>query len=71
MDEILLTMGMVAYNEEKYIAGAIESLLAQTYKDFLLIISDNASTDRTQQICQDYAKRDKRITYARHNENKG
>jgi glycosyltransferase involved in cell wall biosynthesis len=71
MSETLLTMGMPVHNEEKYIAEAIESLLAQTYKDFILIISDNASTDRTQQICEYYAKRDKRIVYVRHKENKG
>lgn len=69
--EISLTMGMGVYNEEKHIAEAIESLLAQTYKDFVLIISDNASTDRTQQICEDYAKKDKRIIYMRQPENKG
>jgi len=71
MNEILLTMGMPVYNEEKYIGKAIESLLAQTYKNFILIISDNASTDRTQQICEGYAHKDKRITYIRHKENKG
>jgi len=71
MKKILLTMGMPVFNEEKYIGEAIESLLAQTYKDFILIISDNASTDRTPQICQYYAKKDKRIVYIRHNENKG
>lgn len=71
MDEILLTMGMIAYNEDKYITKSIDSLLAQTYKNFVLIISDDGSTDRTQQICQDYAKRDKRIIYVRHNERRG
>ena len=71
MDKTLLTMGMPVYNEEKYIAEAIESLLAQTYKNFTLIISDNASTDRTPQICKYYAKRDKRIVYVRHEKNMG
>ncbi len=64
-------MGMPVYNEEKYIAQAIDSLLAQTHKDFILIISDNASTDKTSQICKDYAVKDKRVVYIRHNENKG
>jgi len=71
MNEALLTMGMPVYNEDKYIGQAIEYLLAQTFKDFILIISDNASTDKTQQICEYYAKKDKRIIYIRHKENKG
>lgn len=62
---------MVAYNEEKYIAEAIDSLLVQTHEDFVFIISDNGSLDKTQQICEEYAKKDKRIIYIRHNENKG
>ncbi|MEK6951928.1 MAG: glycosyltransferase family 2 protein, partial [Nanoarchaeota archaeon] len=71
MDEILLTMGMIAYNEDKYIEKSLDSLLAQTYKNFILIISDDGSTDRTQQICEDCVKKDKRIIYIRHNERKG
>jgi glycosyltransferase involved in cell wall biosynthesis len=67
----LLTMGMPVYNEEKYIAEAIESLLAQTYKDFALVISDNASNDRTPAICKYYAAKDSRITYVRHPKNNG
>jgi glycosyltransferase involved in cell wall biosynthesis len=70
-DSPVLTMGMPVYNEEKYIGEAIESLLTQAYKDFILIISDNASTDRTQQICECYAKKDKRVVYIRHKENRG
>lgn len=68
---VLLTMGMAVYNEEKYISEAIESLLSQTFKDFILIISDNASTDRTPEICKHYAKKDKRIVFVRHTQNKG
>lgn len=67
----MLAMGMPVYNEEKHIGEAIESLLAQTYKNFILIISDNASTDKTGQICENYAKKDKRIIYVRHEKNKG
>lgn len=62
---------MAVFNEEKYIAEAIESLLAQTYKDFIFIISDNASTDRTSKICKYYAERDKRIIYIRQSRNLG
>jgi len=71
MDKALITMGMPAYNEDKYIAGAIEDLLAQTYKNFILIIYDDGSTDRTQQICEGYAQRDERIVYVRNNKNMG
>lgn len=71
IQEQLLTIGMPVYNEEKYIAESIESLLGQTYKDFTLIISDNASSDRTSDICRYYAKKDKRIIYIRQTENKG
>lgn len=67
----VLTMGLLVYNEEKNVAEAIESLLAQTYTNFVLLISDNASTDRTQEICQAYAKKDKRIVYVRQPKNMG
>jgi len=70
-DSILLTMGMPVYNEENYIGEAIESLLSQTYKDFILIISDNGSTDRTPEICKHYVDKDKRIVFVRHAQNKG
>jgi len=70
-DSVLLTIGMMVYNEAKYINEAIYSLLAQTYKDFVLIISDNASTDGTSEICKHYTEKDKRIIYIRHNKNMG
>jgi glycosyltransferase involved in cell wall biosynthesis len=62
---------MPTYNCEKYIGQSIESCLAQTYGDFELVISDNASTDATEQVCRDYAARDKRIRYIRRTENIG
>lgn len=52
---------MPAYNAEKYIAQAVESILGQTLKYYELIIADDASTDRTWQIINQYAKADKRI----------
>lgn len=69
--ECTVTMGMPVYNEEKNVAEAIESLLAQTHRDFVLIISDNASTDRTGEICKKYAETDKRIVYVRQEKNIG
>jgi glycosyltransferase involved in cell wall biosynthesis len=67
----LVSIGMPIYNAERYVRQALDSLLAQDYDNFELIISDNASTDRTQEICQAYAKRNKRIQYYRNRTNMG
>jgi len=67
----LLSIGMPVYNGEQYITEAIEAILAQTFEDFELIISDNASSDRTQEICQAYAAKDRRIKYYRNERNLG
>lgn len=66
-----VSIGLPVYNGEKYLQQAIDSILAQTYSDFELIISDNASTDRTQDICRAYIVQDKRIQYYRNTENLG
>jgi glycosyltransferase involved in cell wall biosynthesis len=66
-----VSIGMPVYNGERFIRQAIESILAQSYPHFELIISDNASTDRTQEICAEYAQRDPRICYIRHERNMG
>lgn len=66
-----VSIGLPVYNGENYLALAIDSLLAQTFQDFELIISDNASTDGTEAICRDYANRDSRIRYVREEENRG
>ena len=60
-----LSIGLPVYNGERYLAEALEALLAQTYTDFELIISDNASNDATEEICRAYAERDERIRYIR------
>jgi glycosyltransferase involved in cell wall biosynthesis len=62
---------MPVYNGERFLAEALDSILAQDFGDFELIISDNASTDATQEICEGYARRDPRITYSRSPENLG
>ncbi len=66
-----VSIGLAVYNGEKYLKQAVNSILAQTFTDFELIISDNASTDRTQQICEEYARQDPRIRYSRNPENIG
>lgn len=66
-----VTIGMPVFNGEKYLRESIESILNQTYIDFELIISDNASSDRTQEICQEYAVKDSRIKYYRNPKNLG
>jgi glycosyltransferase involved in cell wall biosynthesis len=66
-----ISIGMPTYNGERFIERAIESVLQQTFTDFELIISDNASTDRTGEICAGYAQRDARVRYIRLPENKG
>ncbi|MEH2374762.1 glycosyltransferase family 2 protein, partial [Nostoc sp.] len=66
-----LSIGLPVYNGEKFIKEAIDSLLAQTFEDFEIIISDNASTDKTEEICRAYAEQDKRISYYRNEKNIG
>lgn len=66
-----VSIGLPVYNGEPSIRAALESLLAQTFTDFELIISDNASTDATQSICRAYAATDSRIFYFRHEKNQG
>lgn len=67
----LVSIGMPTYNRGEYIPAAINSLLNQSYKNFELIISDNASTDKTRKICVAYAQKDKRIRYIRQASNIG
>lgn len=71
MNTKLVTIGLPTYNGSKTIRRALDTLLAQTYGNFELIISDNASTDETGKICEDYAARDKRVRYIRQKENIG
>lgn len=62
---------MPAYNSEKYIAEAIESILNQTFTDFEFVIINDGSTDNTAKIVKDYAKRDKRIRFIDNKKNQG
>jgi len=66
-----VSIGLPVYNGENFVRDALDSILAQTYDDFELIISDNASTDRTHDICTAYASADRRIRYYRNEQNLG
>ena len=66
-----VSIGMPVYNGERYIREALDSLLAQTFKDFELIISDNCSTDGTSDICKEYTSRDSRVRFIRQDKNIG
>lgn len=67
----LVSIGLPVYNEAEHLAQAIDSLLAQDYENLEVIISDNASTDATPQICADYAAKDSRVRYHRNEANIG
>jgi glycosyltransferase involved in cell wall biosynthesis len=66
-----VSIGLPVYNGEDYLREAIDSILAQTFSDFELLISDNGSTDATEAICREYAARDCRIRYLRQAQNLG
>ena len=67
----LVSIGLPVYNGERYLEQAINSIISQDIEDFELIISDNASTDRTAEICRRFAERDGRIRYIRQRTNLG
>jgi len=67
----LVSIGLPIYNGANRVTRALGTLLAQTYKNFELIISDNASTDDTESVCRSYAAKDVRIKYIRQKENLG
>jgi glycosyltransferase involved in cell wall biosynthesis len=67
----LVSVGLPVFNGEAFLEDAIRSALAQTLSDLELILCDNASTDRTAEICSDYAARDPRVRYFRNPRNLG
>jgi glycosyltransferase involved in cell wall biosynthesis len=67
----LVTIGMPVFNGESYLERSIDAILAQTYQNFELVISDNASTDRTESICRAYAAKNPEIKYFRNEVNIG
>ena len=66
-----VSIGMPVYNGERFIRQSVESLLAQTYGDFELVITDNASKDGTEEVCRELEKKDKRVRYVRNVKNLG
>jgi glycosyltransferase involved in cell wall biosynthesis len=66
-----VSVGLPVYNGQKFIESTLVSILSQDYEDFELIISDNASEDKTESICRRYAEMDSRIRYSRFHQNTG
>lgn len=66
-----VSIGLPVYNGANFLEAAVDSILKQGFEDFELIISDNASTDETPEICQLFAKRDERVRYLPVDENRG
>ncbi len=66
-----ISIGMPVYNGEQFLQEALDSILGQSFEDFELIISDNASTDSTEDICRGYLAMDRRVRYYRNEDNLG
>jgi glycosyltransferase involved in cell wall biosynthesis len=66
-----MSIGVPVFNGARYLEACIDSLLSQTYRDLEILISDNASTDRTREICRAYCERDERVRYYRQPRNRG
>jgi glycosyltransferase involved in cell wall biosynthesis len=66
-----VSLALPVYNGENFIAEAIHSILVQDFEDFELLITDNASTDRTEAICRAFTARDRRLRYIRNERNLG
>ena len=71
MIDDLVSIIMPAYNAEKYIEEAIESVLKQTYRNWELIIVNDCSIDATEQIVKKYQEQDERIKFHSLTENQG
>lgn len=65
VSKALVSVGLIVFNGEEHLSSALDSLTRQDYPNLEIIISDNASTDSTREICLDYAARDCRIIYRR------
>jgi glycosyltransferase involved in cell wall biosynthesis len=67
----VVSVGVPVFNGERHLRAALDSMLGQTLGDLELIISDNASTDSTRDICEEYVRRDDRVRYHRQATNLG
>jgi glycosyltransferase involved in cell wall biosynthesis len=70
-DQPLVKIGLAVYQEQRHLRETLQSLLAQDYANFKVVISDNASTDTTQNICEEFQANDPRVTYYRSQTNLG
>ena len=70
-DNPLVSIGLPVYNGEAYLETTLDSLTQQSYKNIEIVICDNASTDRTEEIVAKYKSKDNRIQYHRHEKNYG
>ena len=66
-----VTIGLPVYNGARYLQAALDSLGAQTYPALQIVISDNCSSDETEEICRAFARGDERVRYIRRTENRG
>lgn len=66
-----VSIGIPVYNGGELFRETLDSLLAQSFEDFELIIGDNASTDGTERVAQEYVSRDRRVRYVRNTTNIG
>lgn len=66
-----VSVGLAVFNGERYLEEALRSIVSQTFTDFELILSDNASMDETEAICRRFAAEDRRIRYYRNPTNIG
>jgi len=71
LDGPLVSIGLAVFNGADYVAEAIESIRQQTLQNWELIITDNASTDSTQKICEEFVRLDPRVRYHRNSANLG
>jgi len=71
IDKPLVTIGLIVYNEGRFIGDTIDSLLAQDYENLEIICCDNCSTDNSDDICRTAADADERVRYVRHDKNIG
>ena len=67
----LVGIGATLFNRDAYLREALDSILVQTYRDFRLVLVDDGSGDETEAIAREYARRDPRVRYIRHDHRQG